>query len=150
MEDEYGRELIKLCSGTRNLITYGIEQGDFHASELMVGHSGTQFRLITPEGDLPVWSPLLGRVNVYNLVAACAAAFARNAELKAVTEAVGEFTRVAGALRACGPWPAVYRHRGLCAYRRRVAQLDRGGQGFSRRARECRAGDHGFRVRWRP
>jgi len=96
VEDEYGRELIRLCSGTGNLITYGIERGDFHTSELLVGHSGTQFRLITPEGDLPVWSPLLGRVNVYNLVAACAAAFARNAELKAVTEAVGEFTRVPG------------------------------------------------------
>ena len=96
VEDEYGQRLIKLCSGQGELITYGIERGDFHATELLVGNSGTQFRLVTPKEDFPIWSPLLGRVNVYNFIAACAAAYARSADLGTVAAAVAELTRVAG------------------------------------------------------
>ena len=33
-----------------------------------------------PQGEIPIWSPLLGRVNVYNFIAASAAAFARKVE----------------------------------------------------------------------
>ena len=35
---------------------------------------------MTPQGEIPIWSPLLGRVNVYNLIAASAAAYARDVE----------------------------------------------------------------------
>ena len=44
--------------------------GDFHAKDLSIETNGTRFTLVTPDGEYPIWSPLLGRVNVYNLIAA--------------------------------------------------------------------------------
>ena len=80
VEDEYGQRLIKLLKKQQELITYGIDSGDFHAKDLSIERSGTKFTLVTPTGQYPIWSPLLGRVNVLNLIAASAAAYARNVE----------------------------------------------------------------------
>ncbi len=49
-----------------------------------------------PDREVPLWSPLLGRVNVYNLLAASAAAYARGIEPAAIAEAISETDRVAG------------------------------------------------------
>jgi UDP-N-acetylmuramoyl-L-alanyl-D-glutamate--2,6-diaminopimelate ligase len=95
-EDEYGRRLLKLCKKDTELITYGIETGDFHARNLRIESAGVRFDLVTPQREIPIWSPLLGRVNVYNLVAASAAAYARNVEPKAIAEAANQLARVAG------------------------------------------------------
>ena len=95
-EDEYGQRLMKLCSKQTTLITYGIDSGDFHARNLDIQTGGTRFELVTPEGEYPIWSPLLGRVNVFNLIAAAAAASARGVELRAIAEAAYDLSRVAG------------------------------------------------------
>ena len=96
IEDEYGQRLLKLCKKIHEVITYGIGGGDFHAKDLTVEKSGTKFRLVTPRGEYPIWSPLLGRVNAYNLIAASAAAYARNVEPGAIAEAADRLARVAG------------------------------------------------------
>jgi len=96
IEDEYGRRLIDLCKKRQDVITYGIDHGDFHAKDPIIESSGTKFRLVTPQGEVPIWSPLLGRVNVYNLVAASAAAFARKVEPAAIAEAAANLKRVPG------------------------------------------------------
>ena len=70
----------KLCKKQTELITYGIDTGDFHAKDLSIENAGVRFNLVTPQGEIPIWSPLLGRVNVYNLIAASAAAYARDVE----------------------------------------------------------------------
>ncbi len=95
-EDEYGQRLLKLCKKQTELITYGIDSGDFHAKDLSIENAGVRFDLVTPRGEIPIWSPLLGRVNVYNLIAASAAAYARNVEPKAIAEAAHQLERVAG------------------------------------------------------
>ena len=96
IEDEYGQRLLPLCKRHHEVITYGIERGDFHAAELKVSNNGVGFRLVTPKGEIPIWSPLLGRVNVYNLVAAAAAAYARDVEPNAISEAADQIAHVAG------------------------------------------------------
>jgi len=96
IEDEYGQRLVELCKHHHEVITYGIERGDFHAQELKVSGSGIGFKLVTPQGQIPIWSPLLGRVNVYNLVAAAAAAYARDVEPNAISEAADQIAHVAG------------------------------------------------------
>ena len=78
------------------MITYGIERGDFHAKDLKVSGNGLGFKMVTPQGEIPIWSPLLGRVNVYNLVAAAAAAYARDVEPNAISEAADQIAHVAG------------------------------------------------------
>ncbi len=80
VEDEYGQRLLGLCKKQTELITYGIDTGDFHARNVSIENTGVRFDLVTPQGEIPIWSPLLGRVNVYNLIAASAAAYARDVE----------------------------------------------------------------------
>ncbi len=96
VDDEYGQRLIKLCQKQQELITYGLNSGHFHAKDLSIQANGTRFNLVTPTGECPIWSPLLGRVNVYNLLAASAAAYARNVEPRAMAEAISELNRVVG------------------------------------------------------
>jgi len=96
IEDEYGQRLLPLCKKHHEVITYGIERGDFHAKDLKVSGNGVGFRLVTPRGEIPIWSALLGRVNVYNLVAAAAAAYARDVEPNAISEAADQIAHVAG------------------------------------------------------
>ena len=96
LEDEYGQRLIKLCKKQAELITYGMNSGDFHAKDVSIEANGTRFTLVAPSGEYPIWSPLLGRVNVFNLLAASAAAYARNVEPSAIAEAAYELNRVAG------------------------------------------------------
>jgi UDP-N-acetylmuramoyl-L-alanyl-D-glutamate--2,6-diaminopimelate ligase len=96
IDDEYGRKLLKLCSRRHEIITYGLESGDFHARELKVSGSGLGFKMATPQAELPIWSPMLGRVNVYNLLAASAAAYARDVQPNAIAEAADQIAHVAG------------------------------------------------------
>jgi UDP-N-acetylmuramoyl-L-alanyl-D-glutamate--2,6-diaminopimelate ligase len=96
IEDEYGKRLLPICKKSATVLTYGIERGDFHAQDLNIEKNGTRFSLVTPDGQYPIYSHLLGRVNVLNLVAASAAACARDVQPSAIVEAADEFVRVPG------------------------------------------------------
>jgi len=96
LDDEYGQRLLKLCSKQTELLTYGLDAGDFRVKDLSIQSAGLRFALVTPDGEIPIWSPLLGRVNVYNLLAASAAAYARNVESDAITKAAEQLSRVPG------------------------------------------------------
>jgi UDP-N-acetylmuramoyl-L-alanyl-D-glutamate--2,6-diaminopimelate ligase len=96
IEDEYGRRLLQICKHIHEVITYGIDSGDFHTKDLKISNNGVGFKLVCPQGEIPIWSPMLGRVNVYNLVAAAAAAYARDVEANAISEAADQVAHVAG------------------------------------------------------
>ena len=96
VEDEYGKRLIKLCSKQTLVVTYGSDSGDFHAKNVEIEPAGTKFDLVTPTGEHAIWTPLLGRVNVYNIIAASAAAMARNIEARALIDAIHHLDRVPG------------------------------------------------------
>jgi len=70
IEDEYGYLLLK---ENPKLISYGLDSGAYHTENLTLRHDGTSFTLITPTKSLSVNSPLLGRFNAYNLLAALSA-----------------------------------------------------------------------------
>lgn len=95
-DDEYGKRLMKLCTRDQQVFTYGIDAGDFHAKEVVIESNGTRLTLVSPDGESPISTPLLGRVNVYNFVAAAAAAYARNVEMRAIADAAYNLERVAG------------------------------------------------------
>ncbi len=95
-EDDYGKRLIKLCSRRQEVSTYGIDSGDFHASNLDIQSKGSRFELVTPGGEIAIWTPLLGRVNVFNVIAAAAAAYARGVALSVIAEAAFHLDRVPG------------------------------------------------------
>ena len=87
MDDEYGRELIaKSQKNGSKVSTYGLNAGDFHAEDVEITSRGTRFQLVTPSGEVPLFSPMIGQVNVYNILAAAAAAQARDCSLEAIAQ----------------------------------------------------------------
>jgi len=96
IEDDYGKRLMKLCSRRQEMSTYGIDNGDFHAKNLNVQGKGSRFDLVMPTGGIAIWTPLLGRVNVYNVIAAAAAACARGVDPSLIADAAFHLDRVPG------------------------------------------------------
>src|SRR6185369_1844819 len=78
------------------VVTYGLESGDFHAKNVDIGLKGTRFDLAMPDRVLPIWSPLIGRVNVYNIMAAAAAAWARGCTEDLITTGIAALQNVPG------------------------------------------------------
>jgi UDP-N-acetylmuramoyl-L-alanyl-D-glutamate--2,6-diaminopimelate ligase len=105
VDDEYGLDLIKFCKQrSSDVITYGISKADFHAGKLEITPMGTCFQMNTLDDIIPVRSPLIGRVNVYNILAAGAAAYARGCSSEAIASGIADLTRVPGRFErvACG------------------------------------------------
>jgi len=96
-DDEYGRELVKFSKKKGSeVVTYGLESGDFHAKNVDIGLKGTRFDMATPDGVLPIWSPMIGRVNVYNIMAASASAWARGCTEDLITTGIAALKNVPG------------------------------------------------------
>lgn len=96
-DDPYGQVLLKASHGvSEQVISYGIESGEFRAIDIDLQPRGTCFRLITPAGFIPLRSQLIGRINVYNLLAASAASWARGCSLQQIAAAVDGFSQVPG------------------------------------------------------
>ena len=71
-DDEYGPRLRGIAKST---VTYGIEQAaDISTKKFQLNFSGLMFIANTPNGKLQISSALVGRINVYNLLAAIGAA----------------------------------------------------------------------------
>ena len=100
LDDEYGRKLAEFSHRRSQVFTYGIEQGDFHAEHLEMTPQGNSFTLTTPDGPIELRSPLIGRVNVYNVLAACAAAYARGCTRSRLPAALPESAAFPDALSA--------------------------------------------------
>jgi UDP-N-acetylmuramoyl-L-alanyl-D-glutamate--2,6-diaminopimelate ligase len=100
-DDEAGVSMSRAV-GDGELMTYGIESSVAFYSAFGVRQSaqGTTFSFDTPLGRVPIESPLHGRVNVYNLLAASCAALARGLTLDEIAAAAGELKQVPGRFQA--------------------------------------------------
>jgi UDP-N-acetylmuramoyl-L-alanyl-D-glutamate--2,6-diaminopimelate ligase len=97
IDDESGRQLLALSRKKSSLVlSYGLASGDFHAEAIEITGGGTRFQMITPAGEIAIWSPLIGTVNVYNILAASAAAYARNCPTAAIAKGIFDLARVPG------------------------------------------------------
>ncbi|MDX1983137.1 MAG: UDP-N-acetylmuramoyl-L-alanyl-D-glutamate--2,6-diaminopimelate ligase, partial [Bryobacteraceae bacterium] len=95
LDDEYGPRL-RTAPETR-VITYGLHSGaSVRATSIRMGYDGLEFTLCYAGGAFPVRSPLIGEVNVYNVLAACAAGLSYGMELPAVAEGIAACQAVAG------------------------------------------------------
>jgi UDP-N-acetylmuramoyl-L-alanyl-D-glutamate--2,6-diaminopimelate ligase len=102
-DDAYGARL-KIDTRATLIYTYGLHQGDFHADRLQMNPSGMRFVMATPEGEVPIATRLTGSVNVYNLLAASAAAVARGLSLEEVAQGAASLDFVPGRFQSvdCG------------------------------------------------
>jgi UDP-N-acetylmuramoyl-L-alanyl-D-glutamate--2,6-diaminopimelate ligase len=97
LDDEYGMKLRDFSrKRSAVVLTYGWDHGDFHSEKVDITPHGTRFDLVTPEEKIAVFSPLIGRVNVYNILAAAAASFARGCSGDTITRGVSSLTHVPG------------------------------------------------------
>jgi len=96
-EDEHGQKLAKISKKRGSeVLTYGLRSGDLHAEKVDMTSRGTRFDLVTPEESVPIFSPLIGKVNVYNILAAAAAAYARACKRDALAEGIVSLACVPG------------------------------------------------------
>ena len=97
IDDEYGQTLAQRSKRRgSHVFTYGWAIGDFQAKSVDFSARATRFDAVTPSGTISLVSPLLGRVNVYNILAASAAAYARGVATEAIARGVASLDRVPG------------------------------------------------------
>ncbi|HXM22181.1 MAG TPA: UDP-N-acetylmuramoyl-L-alanyl-D-glutamate--2,6-diaminopimelate ligase [Terriglobales bacterium] len=96
-EDEYGQKLAKVSKKRgSDVLTFGLTSGDLHADKVDITPRGTRFDLVTPEEVVPIFSPLIGKVNVYNVLAAAGAAYARACKPDTIARGIASLSRVPG------------------------------------------------------
>src|SRR5258706_3867502 len=96
-DDESG---VKLAEFSRKrsavVLKYGWARGDLHAGKVEITTCGTRFDLVMPSEKIAVFSTLIGRVNVYNILAAAGAAYARGCAADAIAAGIDKLACVPG------------------------------------------------------
>jgi len=94
IDDAYGKRLAALG---RNVITYGLESGaQLTTRKFQLMFSGLTFTAQTPGGSVEVESPLVGRINVYNILAAIGAGQALGLSNGAIAAGIRNLKSVSG------------------------------------------------------
>jgi UDP-N-acetylmuramoyl-L-alanyl-D-glutamate--2,6-diaminopimelate ligase len=92
-DDPWGRQL-KACGG--HVLTYGMQGGDVRAADIESSFEGLRFRVTHPGGAIDIESPMVGHINVYNILAACAAGLSYGLDADVISRGVHECRAVAG------------------------------------------------------
>ena len=93
-DDSYGKQLGGLA---KNTVTYGLESdADITAKKFHLSFEGLHFTARTPNGTMEVTSRLVGRINVYNLLAAIGAAQALGFSNEIVGKGIRNLESVSG------------------------------------------------------
>jgi len=93
-DDPYGRQLVGLA---RQTLTYGLKNGaQLTTRKFDLSFSGLQFTAQTPKGSIEVQSPLVGRINVYNILAAIGAGLALGISREAIEAGIRQLESVPG------------------------------------------------------
>ncbi|HEU4981339.1 MAG TPA: UDP-N-acetylmuramoyl-L-alanyl-D-glutamate--2,6-diaminopimelate ligase [Acidobacteriaceae bacterium] len=97
IDDPYGSELALTAreSGSE-IFSYGLGVGEFRAEGVSMAASGMSFTLQSPSGAAEIQTRLTGKVNVYNLLAACAAGYARGLTLEEIASGAASLRCVPG------------------------------------------------------
>ncbi|HYL85958.1 MAG TPA: UDP-N-acetylmuramoyl-L-alanyl-D-glutamate--2,6-diaminopimelate ligase [Candidatus Angelobacter sp.] len=93
-DDEWGRKLSGLAKTT---VTYGLEsEADITTKRFQLTFDGLTFTANTPKGKVQVVSRLVGRINVYNLLAAIGAAQALEFSNEVIEKGIRGLESVSG------------------------------------------------------
>jgi UDP-N-acetylmuramoyl-L-alanyl-D-glutamate--2,6-diaminopimelate ligase len=108
-DDLYGMRMLEELGN--DALTFGMDTGDIHIVELSdSGDWGSRFRLQTPWGELQAATPMPGRFNLYNVMAAVAACGLMGLKPDAIAEGLSRVTRVPGRFERVDrgqPWTAI-------------------------------------------
>jgi UDP-N-acetylmuramoyl-L-alanyl-D-glutamate--2,6-diaminopimelate ligase len=96
-DDAYGKRLASAKGATKGATTYGLEAGaEVTAKKFQLTFSGLSFTAQTPRGKVQVSSALVGRINVYNVLAAIGAAQAVGLSNDAIEAGIRNLKSVSG------------------------------------------------------
>ena len=97
VDDESGAKLAEFSRKRSSVVLkYGWDRGDLHAEKVEITTRGTRFDLVMPEEKVAVFSALIGRVNVYNILAAAGAGLARGCSASAIAAGIDKLACVPG------------------------------------------------------
>ncbi|HQO38682.1 MAG TPA: UDP-N-acetylmuramoyl-L-alanyl-D-glutamate--2,6-diaminopimelate ligase [Candidatus Omnitrophota bacterium] len=97
LDDQYGRRLVQ--SGRGKVVTYGLDAAaQISARDIVMDTDHTQFMLCGCDQPVVMKTPLIGRHNVYNVLAAAAWALQSGIPAAAIKNALERFTAVPGRL----------------------------------------------------
>jgi len=96
VDDLWGRRLLDLAAASRR-ITYGLESNaEVTAKQYSQSAAGLAARLRTPRGEIEIASPLLGRANLMNILAATATAVGLGISAENIQEGLRRLAAVPG------------------------------------------------------
>jgi UDP-N-acetylmuramoyl-L-alanyl-D-glutamate--2,6-diaminopimelate ligase len=80
IDDRSGAKFVEATKA--HVITYGLSaQADVRATNIRYGIKSTEYRLITPKGEIDISTKLVGQFNVYNALAAVGVALSQGLDL---------------------------------------------------------------------
>jgi UDP-N-acetylmuramoyl-L-alanyl-D-glutamate--2,6-diaminopimelate ligase len=101
LDDRYGARLVSQLDGKTPVVTYGMgARADFRASNVRMDFGGASYQLDARSRSYLVRLPLIGNFNVYNSLAAIAAAHAMGIDVRASVLAMANAPSVPGRLQA--------------------------------------------------
>ena len=102
-DDEFGQQLESMLikAGTP-VTTYGIDDGEIRATELHFEDTHFAFYAMTPVGNAQIIANLIGRFNVYNVLAVLATLLASNVSLADAAEAISNIQSAPGRMQQLG------------------------------------------------
>ena len=93
-DDPYSAQLRGLA---RRTLAYGLKNGaDLTAQKFALSFEGLEFTALTPAGNIEVRSRLVGRINVYNILAAIGAGIALDIPRAKIEEGIASLKLVPG------------------------------------------------------
>ena len=93
-DDPWGRRLLKETGGG---LTFGLGAGhDVRADDIKISLEGIEARVLVPDGILHIASSLIGRFNLYNILAAIAGAIAAGIDPSGIEEGIRRMKGVPG------------------------------------------------------
>ena len=103
LDDSYGERVIKRIDGRMRVWTFGMgAHCDFKVSKIRQSFRGADFQLDVKGKSYLVRVPLIGRFNVYNVVAAIAACSACGIKVRDAVKALAEAPQVPGRMEHVG------------------------------------------------
>lgn len=94
IDDEYGNQLLGIA---KNTVTYGLDNSaEVTTKKFQLAFNGLTFTAQTPNGKIQVVSALVGRINVYNILAAIGAAQALGISNESIEAGIRNLESVSG------------------------------------------------------
>lgn len=97
MDDPRGKELCGLTEAS--VLTYGLKgDWDIRAENVKADMNGLSAKVLTPYGNMDIKSPLLGEINIYNILASVGAGLACGVSVEKIKEGIANLHGVPGRL----------------------------------------------------